>query len=154
MDGCVLDEKPTSKIMGFSFSSRLNWCSHIDAIAKTASIEALSCFMKFLSSEVALYFHRSVIRPCIDYSCHIWAGAWNFYMGMLDKLQQRVFRTVGPTVATSHEPLVQGRNIASLNPFSRCYFAWWSYEPADLVPLPYSRERSTRFPNWLHSFLI
>ena len=75
MDGCVLDEKPPSKIMGFSFSSRLNWCSHIDAIAKTASIEALSCFMKFLSSEVALYFHRSVIRPCIDYSCHIWAGA-------------------------------------------------------------------------------
>ena len=55
MDGCVLDEKPTSKIMGFSFSSRLNWCSHIDAIAKTASIGALSCFMNFLSSEVALY---------------------------------------------------------------------------------------------------
>ena len=33
--------------------------------------------MKFLSPEVALSFYKSTIHPCMEYCCHIWAGAPN-----------------------------------------------------------------------------
>ena len=56
MDGSVLEEKSSFKVLGLTFSSKLDWGSYIISIAKTASkkIGALICSMKFLSPEVAL----------------------------------------------------------------------------------------------------
>ena len=56
MDGSVLEEKPSFKMIGLTFCSKLDWSSYITSIAKTASkkIVALICSMKFLSPEVAL----------------------------------------------------------------------------------------------------
>ena len=52
MDGSVLEKKSSFKMLGLTFSSKLDWGSYIVSIAKTASskIEALICFLKFLSS--------------------------------------------------------------------------------------------------------
>ena len=77
MDGFVLGGKSSFKMLGLSFSSKLDWGSYIISIAKTASkkIGALICSMKFLSPEVALYLYKSTIRPCMEYCCHVWAGA-------------------------------------------------------------------------------
>ena len=82
-------------MLGLTFSSKLNWGSYIISIAKTASqkIGALICSMKFLSSEVALYLYKSNICPCIEYCCHVWAGAPNCHLELLDKLQKEIFRT-------------------------------------------------------------
>ena len=57
MDGSVLEEKSSFKMLGLTFSSKLDWGSYIVFIAKTASkkIGALICSMKLLSPEVALY---------------------------------------------------------------------------------------------------
>ena len=54
MDGSVLEEKTSFKMLGLTFSSKLDWGSYIVSIAKTASkkIEALIRSMKFLSPEV------------------------------------------------------------------------------------------------------
>ena len=97
MDGSVLEEKTSFKMLGLIFSSKLNWGSYIVSIAKTASkkIGALIRSMKFLSSEVALYLYKSTIQPCIEYCCHVWAGAPSCYLELLDKLQKRICRTVG-----------------------------------------------------------
>ena len=56
MDGSVLEEKLSFKMLGLTFSSKLDWGSYIISIAKTASkkIGALICSMKFLSPGVAL----------------------------------------------------------------------------------------------------
>ena len=56
--------------------SKLDWGSYI-SIANTASekIGALILSMKFLSREVVLYLYKSTIRPCMEDSCHVWAGA-------------------------------------------------------------------------------
>ena len=66
MDGSVLEEKSSFKMLGLTFSSKLDWGSSIISIAKTASkkIGALICSMKFLSPEIALYLYKSTIRPC------------------------------------------------------------------------------------------
>ena len=79
MDGPVLEEKQSFKMMGLTFSFKLDWSSYIISIAKIASkkIGGLIHSMKFLSSEVALYLYKPTIQPCIEYSCHIWAGAPN-----------------------------------------------------------------------------
>ena len=72
MDGSIIEEKLSFKMLGLTFSSKLDWGSYIISIAKTASkkIGALICSMKFLSPEVALYVYKSTIRPCIEYFCH------------------------------------------------------------------------------------
>ena len=90
MDGSVLEEKSSFKMLGLTFSSKLDWGSYIISNAKTASkkIRALSRCMKFLSPEVALYLYKSTIRPCMEHCFHAWAGAPSCYLELLDKLQK------------------------------------------------------------------
>ena len=73
MDGSVLKEKTSFKMLGLTFSSKLDWGSYIVSIAESASkkIGALILSMKFLSPEVALYLYKSTIRPCMEYCCHV-----------------------------------------------------------------------------------
>ena len=76
MDRSVLEEKSSFKMLGLTFSSKLDWGSYIISIAKTASkkIGALIRSIKFLSPEVALYLYKSTICPRLEYCCHVWAG--------------------------------------------------------------------------------
>ena len=140
MDGSVLEEKSSFKIMGWTVSSKLDWGSYIISIAKTASkkIDVLICSIKFLSPEVALHLYKSTICPCMEYCCHVWAGAPSCYLELLDKLQKQICRNTGPSLAPSLEPLTHHRNVASLNHFYRYNFDRWSSELAQLVPLPFS----------------
>ena len=134
-------------MLGLTFSSKLDWGSYIVSIAKTASKEAgaLIRSVKFLSPEVARYLYKSTIWPCMEYCCHVWACTPNCYLELLDKLQKRICRTVHPSLAASLEPLAHRRNVASLSLFCRYYFGRCSSELAQLVPLPYSQGRSTRY---------
>ena len=45
-------------------------------------------------------------------------------------------------------------NVASLFPFYRYFFGICSSELAQLVPLPYSQGRSTRYSDRLHDFSV
>ena len=92
MGGSILEEKVSFKMLGLTFCSKLEWGSYIISIAKTASkkIGALIRSMKFLSPEVALYLYKSTICPCMEYCCHVWAGAPSCYLDLLDKLQKRI----------------------------------------------------------------
>ena len=134
MDKSVLEEKSSFKMLGLTFSSKLDWGSYIISVAKTASkkIGALIHSMKFLSPGVALYLYKSTICPCIEYCCQIWAGAPSCYLELVDKLQKQICRTF------SLERLAHRRNVASLSLFYRYYFDRCSSELAQLVPLPLS----------------
>ena len=82
MDESFLDEKSSFKMLGLTFSSKLDSRSYVISIAKTASkkIGTLIHSMKFLSPEVALYLYKSTIHPCMKYCCHVWAGAPSCYL--------------------------------------------------------------------------
>ena len=108
--------------------------------------------MKFVSPEVALYLYKSTIQPFITYCCHVWVGAPSWYLELLDKLQKPICRTASPSLAASLEPLDHSQNVASLSLFCKYYFGGCSSELAELVPLPYSRGRSTRHFDILHDF--
>ena len=59
MDGSVLEENLSFKMLGLIVSFKLDWVSYIISIAKTASkkIGAFIYSMKFLSPEFALTMH-------------------------------------------------------------------------------------------------
>ena len=75
--------------------------------------------MKFLYPGVALYLNKSIYHLNLheyefEYCCHVWAGAPKCYLNMLDKLQKRVCRTFGPSLAAFLEPLADHQNAATL----------------------------------------
>ena len=147
-------------MLGLTFSSKLDWGSYIVSIAKTTSkkIGALIRSMKFLYSEVALYLYKSTIWPCMEYCCHVWAGAPSCYLELLDKLQKQICRTVGPSYLNPlpllNWTLGSSSKLTSLSLFYRYYFGRCSSELAELVPLPYSRGRSTCYSDRLHDFSV
>ena len=124
-----------------TLSSKLDWGFYIISIAKSASkkIGALICSMKFLSPKVALYLYKYTICPYMEYCCHVWVG---------------ICRTVGPSLAVSLEPLAHHQIVACLSLFYRYYFGRCSSEPSQLVPLPFSWGRSTRYSDRLHDFSV
>ena len=85
----------------------------------------------------------------MEYYWLIWAGTPTCFLVMVDKLQKRVCRTVGATIAAFNEPLSHRRNL-----FYRYYFGRCSSELAELVPFPYSCGRSTRYSDRLHDFSV
>ena len=86
----VLEGKSSFKMLGLTFSSKLDWDSYIISITKTAfkKIVALICSMKFLSPEAAQCLYKSTIWPFMEYCCHGWARAPSCYLELVDKLQK------------------------------------------------------------------
>ena len=102
------------------------------SIAKTAPKKtgALIGSMKFLSPKVDRYLYKSTIRPCMEYCCHVLVGAPGRHLELLDKLQKRICRAVGPSLAASLKPLAHRRKVASLSLFYKYYFGRCSSELA------------------------
>ena len=80
MNGFLLEENSSFKMLGLTFFSKLDLGTSIISIAKSAykKIGALIRSMKFLSPEVALFLYRSTIRSCMEYCSCVWAGALSF----------------------------------------------------------------------------
>ena len=110
--------------------------------------------MKFFSPEVALYLYKSTTQPFMEYCCHVRGGARICYLELLDKLQKQICRTVGSSLTACLEPLAHRQNVASLNLFCRYYFGRCSSELAQLVPLPYSRGKSTCYSDRFNNFSV
>ena len=109
----------------------LDWSSYIVSIPKSASKKIGTSIrsMKFFSPEVVLYLCKSTIRPALlGYCCHVWAGAPSCFLEMLDKLQKRICRAFGPSLAVSFEPLAQSQNVGSLSLLYRYYVSGCSSE--------------------------
>ena len=47
----------------------------------------------------------------MEYYWYVWAGALNCYLELFNKLQKRICRTVGPSLATSLEPMAHPGNL-------------------------------------------
>ena len=74
--------------------------------------------------------------------------------GIVRQATKTDIQVVGPSLAPSLEPLAHHQNVASLSLFYRYYFGRCSSELAQLVPLPFSRGRSTHYSDRLHDFSV
>ena len=80
MDGSVLVEKSSFKMLELTFSSKLDWSSYIIFIAKIDSKKSVALIrsMKIVSPEIALYPYKSTIHPCIVMSWLVpLVATWN-----------------------------------------------------------------------------
>ena len=102
----------------------------------------------------SLYLYKSTVCSCMEYCCRIWAGAPICYLGLLDKLQKWICRTVCPSLASSLEHLTHHQNVASLTVFYRYYFGKYSSELAQLIPLRYSQGRFTHYSDRFYDFSV
>ena len=108
MDRSAFEEKSSLKMLGLTFSSKLDWDSYVFSVVKTVfkEIGALIPSMNCFSPEVTLCLYKSTIRPRIEHSCCVWAGALSCYL----ELQKQIFRTLVPSLAAPIELLAHGRN--------------------------------------------
>ena len=90
-------------MLGLSFSCRLDWGSYVVSIAKTTS-KKIDSFYEVSSPEIPIYLCKSAIHPFLECCCHVWDVTPSYYLNVLNKLQKRICRTAGPSLA-SIEPL-------------------------------------------------
>ena len=148
-------EKSYFKILGLPFFSKLDWGSYIVSMIKLLNRKLESIFVLwgfFLLLLLCLY--KSIKQSCMEYSCHVWAGASNCYLEMLDKLQKQIWGTARPPTAAFLEPLAQRWNVVSLSLFYSYHFGRYLSELAQMVPFPYSWVWSTRYSDRLYDFSI
>ena len=152
----VLTESSSFRLLGLTFSKDLTWSDYIKSIAKSAAMKVGSLYRarRYLSSECILHLYKSLIRPYMEYCCHIWAGAASDVLGLLDRIQKRVVNIVGPTLAASLQPLSIRRDVASLSLFYKFYHGRCSSELLSLVPPPKVSQRVTRLSSQSHPFTV
>ena len=81
-----------------------------------------------------------------------WSPSW--LLGIGRQATKTNMQDCWSFTCSSLEPLAHHRNVASLSLFYRYYFGKCSSELAQLVPLPFSRGRSTRYSDRLHDFSV
>ena len=105
MAGSLLEEKSSFKILRLTFSSKLELLHYLYCYNSPKKIGALIRSVKLLPPEVVLYLYKSTIQPCMEYCYHVWTDAPSCNLELLDKLQKRICRTIGPWLAASLKPL-------------------------------------------------
>ena len=75
-DDTHLSPSSTLNILGLSLTNTLNWKTHISSLAKSASkkLGVLYRFHQFFFSYQLLILYRSILRPCMECTSHVWEG--------------------------------------------------------------------------------
>ena len=156
MDENNLTEDESIRLLGLSISSNLSWSDYISSIAKSSSRKVGSLFRarRSLSPEAILHLYKATIRPCMEYCCHLWAGAPANSLSLLDKVQNRVCNLIGPQLAAKLQPLSHRRNVASLSLFYKYFNKKCSTELSSLVPRLRPRVRTTRQSSNAHPYTV
>ena len=102
---------------------------------------------KFLTAESTLYLYKSTIRPCLEYCCHIWAGAANTSLNLLDRVQRRLKYLIGDSLFSKLQPFSHRRDVASLSLFYRYFHGHGSGELASLIPNLVQTQKCNRNQN-------
>ena len=90
----------------------------------------------------------------MEYCCHLWSGAPKSHLSLLDRVQHRMRKLVGPDLFSTLQSLSHRRDVASLSLFYRYYFGRCSEGlRASMFPT-FVASRSTRRVDSLHSFCV
>ena len=156
MSGKVQQESTSFRLVGLTISKDLTWNEYITAIAKKASMKVGTLYRArgYLSPECIFHLYKSLIRPSMEYCCHIWAGAPVTVLNLLDRIQRRVINIIGPKLASKLQTLYHRRNVASLCLFYRYYNGMCSSELFELVPPKKVFNRRTRLAVNSHPFTV
>ena len=102
MNGLQLPESDHAKLLGLTLTNTFSWNQYIEDIARAAARKVGSLYRArgYLSEESIFYLYKATIRPCMEYCCHIWAGASRESLNLLDRIQKRISTIVGPILSS------------------------------------------------------
>jgi hypothetical protein len=87
------------KYLGIIFDRRTTWILHIETTAATALGTYIKIFSLLQSNHLNVDFklivYRALIRSIMTYACPTWEFAADTYLMKLQRLQNRVLRTIG-----------------------------------------------------------
>lgn len=157
LNGASLTLTDSLPLLGLSISPDLNWKTHISSIAKGASRKLGFLFRarSYFTSAQLLTLYKSQIRPSIEYCSHVWGGAPQSSLSLLDKIQAKAIRLINSSNLTNNlQSLSHRRYVADLSIFYRFYHGHCSQEIQDIVPIPLERCRTTRSQSHAHPFQV
>jgi hypothetical protein len=87
------------KYLGVIFHKRISWRLHLEII----EAKAIRTFIRIysllkserLNAKIKLTLHKALIRTVITYACPAWELAADTYLLKLQRLQNKVLRTIG-----------------------------------------------------------
>ena len=86
-----------------------------------------------------------------DCSC-VSGGVSSVALGLLDRIQSRAYDLINSPSLTNQLPSLQLRkNVASLSPYYRYFYGYWSDELHAIAPPPLHRDRPKRGRESAHS---
>ncbi len=156
MSDSQLLESNSLRLLGLTLTADLRWNKYIESIASSTArkVGSLCRARKFFSPESILQIYKTTIRPCMEYCCHIWAGAPSAYLGVLDKIQRRICNLIGPDLASRLQSLSHRRAVASLCLFYKYFHGNCSDELLSLVPRLHEFKRPTRLASRSHPYTV
>ncbi|XP_065679085.1 uncharacterized protein LOC136093769 [Hydra vulgaris] len=97
LNGNVLDESSTLRLLGLILTSDHSWKPYIKSISKLASARVAFLYRTrhFLTPDSILYLYECLIRPCMEYCCHVWRGSSNDALFFLGKVKKCIVNIVG-----------------------------------------------------------
>ena len=131
MNGKQLEESDSLRLLGITFTPKLDWKPYVQSIAKQASQRVGSLFrsQRYLTKDALLYLYKASIRPCMEYCSHLWSGSPKAgCLDLLDRVQKRMLNLIGVDLAHRLDPLSHRRDVASLSLFYKYYHGHCSQE--------------------------
>ncbi|XP_038221266.1 uncharacterized protein LOC119839131 [Zerene cesonia] len=139
--------KPSISILGVEITSDVQFRGFLEDKAKTASkkLGVLARARRYFTPANRLQLYKAQVRPHMEYCSHLWAGAPQYQLLPLDRVQRRAVRIIDdPVIADSLDPLALRRDVASLCVFYRLYNGDCSEELFDVIPAADFHNRTSR----------
>jgi len=156
MNGLQLPESDHAKLLGLTLTNTFSWNQYIEDIARAAARKVGSLYRArgYLTEESIFYLYKATIRPCMEYCCHIWAGASRESLNLLDRIQKRISTIVGPIFSSRLQSLSHRRNVSSLSLFYKYFHGHCSNELSLLMPPLKTFNRVTRQSSGAHAYTV
>ena len=118
LNGQTLQQVNTYKYLGVLISSDLKWSPHIAHVSLKARriLGALyhGCYSCHLNLSTAILLYKSMVRPHLEYSCHIWSPHTTRDIQALESVQNFALRVITKHWTHSYEELLSLTTLPTL----------------------------------------
>ena len=121
IDGTVLSDSNSFKILGVTFDKKLTFEKHIRNIASSVSQKIgilRRCFKIFNDTAVIMKCFNAFLLPCLEYCSPVWSSGADSHLKLLDKVMSSI-KFILPSI---HVDLWHRRKVSSLCLLHKMYY--------------------------------